>query len=140
VAGIKRNMHLSQTSIGHSKYSNRIRTSPKPAQISAKEQVAQIPKPKNPQIKKCIKRLSAKKLFGHPHVKRYLYDLYRHGCRPNTIRTNFESIILFLSYLKNNGRSYLEAVTRDDLNSFIEHEQDRSLKKGVKSILDLFDQ
>ena len=64
-------MDLSQTSIRHSKYSNQIRISPKPAQISAKGQVAQTPKPKNTQIKKCLKRLSAKKLFGHPHVKRY---------------------------------------------------------------------
>lgn len=126
-------MDFSQTSIGHSKYSNLIRISTKPALISAKEQVAQTPKPKNSQIKKCIKRLSAKKLFGHPHIKRYLYDLYRRGCRPNTIRTNFESIILFISYLKNNGRSYLEAVTRDDLSSFIEHEQNRSLKPNTVS-------
>ncbi len=89
-------MDFSQTSIGHSKYPNQIRISPKSAQIFAKEQVAQTQKPKNTQIKKCIKRLSTKKLFGHPHVKRYLYDLYRRGCRPNTIRSNFESIILFI--------------------------------------------
>jgi len=126
-------MDFSQTSIGHSKYPNQIRISPKPVQIFAKEQVAQTPKPKNTQVKKCIKRLSAKKLFGHPHVKRYLYDLYRRGCRPNTIRSNFESIILFISYLKNNGRTYLEAVTRDDLSSFIEHEQDRGLKPNTVS-------
>jgi len=126
-------MDLSQTSIGHSKYSNQIRISPKPAQLSVKEQVSQIPKPKNPQIRKCIKRLSAKKLFGHPHVKRYLYDLYRRGCRPNTIRSNFESIILFISHLKNNGRTYLETVTRDDLGSFIEHQQDRGLKPNTVS-------
>jgi len=50
-------MDLLQTSIGHSKYSNQIRISTKPALISAKEQVAQTPKPKNTQIKKCLKRL-----------------------------------------------------------------------------------
>lgn len=126
-------MDLSQTIIGPSKFSNQIRISPKPVQISVKERVAQIPKPKNPQIKKCIKRLSVKKLFGHPHVKRYLYDLYRRGCRPNTIRSNFESIILFISHLKNNGRTHLEGVTRDDLGSFIEHEQDRDLKPNTVS-------
>jgi site-specific recombinase XerD len=126
-------MDVVQSSIAHSKYSNQIRITPKPAQISAKEQVAQTPKPKNAQIKKCIKRLSAKKLFGYPHVKRYLYDLYRRGCRPNTIRSNFESIILFISYIKNNGRTCLEAVTRNDLSSFIEHEQDRGLKPNTVS-------
>jgi integrase/recombinase XerD len=126
-------MDLSQASIGHSKYSNQIRIPPKPAQLSVKEQVSQIPKPKNPQIRKCIKRLSAKKLFGHPHVKRYLYNQYRRGCRPNTIRSNFESIILFINHLKSLGRTYLEAVTRDDLSSFIEHQQDRGLKPNTVS-------
>ena len=130
-------MDLSQTFIGHSKYSNQIRISPKPALISAKEQVVQTPKPKNPQIKKCIKRLSAKKLFGHPHVKRYLFDQYRRGCRPNTIRSNFESIILFITHLKSLGRTYLEEVTRDDLGSFIEHQQGCGLKpKMINCYLD----
>jgi integrase/recombinase XerD len=78
-------------------------------------------------------RLSAKKLFGHPHIKRYLYDQYRRGCRPNTIRSNFESIILFVSYLKNNGRTCLEAVTRDDLGGFIEQQQDQDLKPNTVS-------
>ena len=126
-------MDLSQTFIGHSKYSNQIRMSPKPVQISDREQVAQTPKPKNPQIKKCIKRLSAKKLFGHPHVKRYLFDQYRRGCRPNTIRSNFESIILFITHLKILGRTYLEEVTRDDLSSFIEYQQDCGLKPNTVS-------
>ena len=105
------------------------RISPKSTQAPA----LQTSKPKNPQIKKCIKRLSAKKLFGHPHVKRYLYDLYRRGCRHNTIRSNFESIILFVTYLKSLGRTYLEEVTRDDLSSFVEHEQDRGLKPNTVS-------
>ena len=126
-------MDLSQTFIGHSNYSSQIRTSPKPVQISDKEQVAQIPSPKNPQIKKYIKRLSAKNLFGHPYVKRYLYDLYRRGCRPNTIRRNFESIILFITHLKSLDRNYLEEVTRNDLSSFIEHQQDRGLKPNTVS-------
>jgi integrase/recombinase XerD len=126
-------MDLSQTFIGHSKYSNQIRISPKPAPISAKDQVPQTTKPKNAQIRKCIKRLSAKKLFGHPHVRRYLYNQYRRGCRPNTIRSNFESIILFITHLKSLGRTYLEAVTRDDLSSFIEHQQDRGLKPNTVS-------
>jgi integrase/recombinase XerD len=126
-------MDLSQTSIGHSKYSNQIGISPKPAPIPAKDQVPQTTKSKNPQIRKCIKRLSEKKLFGHPYVKRYLYNQYRRGCRPNTIRSNFESIILFITHLKSLGRTYLEEVTRDDLCSFIEHQQDRGLKPNTVS-------
>ncbi len=122
-------MNLSQESVGHGKYHHQIKISPKSSQVLD----VQTSRPKNSQIQKCIKRLSQKKLFGHPHVKRYLYDQYRRGCRPNTISSNFESIILFISHLKCLGRTYLEEVTRDDLGSFVEYEQDRGLKPNTVS-------
>jgi len=95
-----------------------------------------LPKPsksKNPFIQKCLKRLVKKGLFGRPHVKRYLYDLHRRGCRPNTIRSSFTAIFLFLSHLKRLGRTYLETITRDDLSRFIEDQQDRGLKPSTVS-------
>jgi hypothetical protein len=87
--------------------------------------------PKNPQIQKYLKQLVKKGLFGRPHVKAYLYDLKRRNCRPNTIRSNFSAITVFLSYLKEIGRTYLETITRDDLSGFIEHEQDRGMQPNT---------
>ena len=126
-------MDLSQSSIRPSKHQDRVKALPELTLKSTHQRSVPANKPKNPQIKKCIKRLGAQKLFGHPHVKRYLYDQYRRGCRRNTIRVNFDSIILFIIHLKSLGRTYLEAVTRDDLSSFIEHEQDRGLKPNTVS-------
>lgn len=83
---------------------------------------------KNPIIEKALKRLVKKGLFGRPHVKRYLYDLHRRQCRPNTIRTNSGAILLFLTYCQDLGRTYVETITREDLSGFIEHEQDRGLR------------
>ena len=117
-------MDLLQTSIERSEYHYQAKL----PQKSTQEQKFLPPKAKNPQIKKCIQRLVQKRLFGHPYVKRYLYYQYRRGCRPNTIRTNFGAIILFISHLKGLGRHYLEEATRQDLSSFIEHEQDRGMK------------
>jgi len=122
-------MDFLQTSIEHGKYRNQVRIFSKTTQASD----IQTSKPKNPQINKCIKRLTKRKLFGHPHVKQYLLNQYRRGCRPNTIRSNFESIILFISHLKSLGRAYIEEVTRDDLGSFVEHAQDRGLKPNTVS-------
>ena len=122
-------MSHSQVSVEYGKYHNQVKIFSKTTQALD----IQTPKPKNPQINKCIKRLTKGKLFGHPHVKRYLYDQYRRGCRPNTIRSNFESIILFISHLKSLGRTYVEEITRDDLCSFVEHEQDRGLKPNTIS-------
>jgi site-specific recombinase XerD len=121
-------MNLSQSSIRHEKTHYPVKTPLTTSQnFTHRSSLAGL-KPKNAQINKCIKRLTANNLFGHPHVKRYLHDQYTRGCRPNTIRGSFESIIVFTAYLKGLGRSRLEQITREDLSSFIEHEQDRGMK------------
>jgi site-specific recombinase XerD len=84
-------------------------------------------------IAKCLKQLVKKGLFGRPYVQDYLYDQKRRNCRPSTIRHNFSALMVFLSYLKERGKSSLEAITRDDLSSFIEHEQDRGRQPNTVS-------
>lgn len=76
----------------------------------------------------CLKKLSRNALVGQEHVEHYLISLHRRNCRPNTIRTNFEAIFLFLKFLKKIGKAHLESISRDDLSAFIEQEQDRGLK------------
>jgi len=98
-----------------------------------RETDAVTPRLKNPLIEKCLKQLVMKGLFGRPYVKDYLYDLKRRNCRPNTIRSYFTMLMVFLSYLKEKGRTYLETITRDDLSSFIEYEQDRGMQPNTVS-------
>ncbi len=98
-----------------------------------RETDAVTPRLKNPLIEKCLKQLVKKGLFGRPYVKDYLYSLKRRNCRPNTILSYFTMLMVFLSYLKRRGRTYLETITREDLSSFIEHEQDRGLKPNTVS-------
>jgi site-specific recombinase XerD len=88
---------------------------------------------KNCLIEKCLKRLGDQELLGGPYVKDYLYDQKRRNCRPSTIRCNFSTLKLFLSYLKEQGRTYLETITREDLSGFIEHEQDRGMQPKTVS-------
>jgi hypothetical protein len=85
----------------------------------------------NCQVEKCLKQLAEKELLGEPYVKDYLYDQKRRNCRPSTIRHNFSALMLFLSYLRGRGRSCLETITREDLSSFIEHEQDRGMQPNT---------
>ena len=66
---------------------------------------------KNPIIEKWLWRLAEKGLFGRPYVQDYLYDQKRRNCRPNTIRNNFMTLLLFLSSLKERGRTSLETIT-----------------------------
>ena len=65
------------------------------------------------------------------HVANYLYDMHRRGCRPNTIRSAACAILYFLSHLKHQRHVHIETITRDDLGSYIEKEQDRGLKPST---------
>ena len=88
---------------------------------------------KNPLIEKWVMQLADKGLFGRSYVKDYLYDQKRRNCRPSTIRSNFTTLMLFLSYLKKRDRTSLETITREDLSSFIEHDQDRGMQPNTVS-------
>jgi integrase/recombinase XerD len=91
------------------------------------------PSLQNCQVDKCLKQLAEKELSGGPYVKDYLYDQKRRNCRPSTIRCNFTTLLVFLSYLKERNRTSLETITREDLSSFIEHEQDRGMQPNTVS-------
>ncbi len=84
-------------------------------------------------IERCLKQLAAKELPGGPYVQDYLHDQKRRNCRPKTIHSNFTTLKLFLSYLKERGRTSLETITREDVSSFIEHEQDRGMQPNTVS-------
>jgi len=83
---------------------------------------------KNPQIEKYLNRFAEKGLPGFFYVTGYLYDQHRRNCRPNTIRSSSTAIFLFLSHLKSLGRGHIETVTREDMGSFVEYQQDCGLK------------
>ena len=79
-------------------------------------------------IEIALEKIAAHGLCGAEHVGPYLMDLYRRNCRPNTIRSRFATILVFLQYLKAKACNLLELVCREDLCAFIEQEQDRGLK------------
>ena len=79
-------------------------------------------------IEMALEKIAAQGLCGAEHVGQYLMDLYRRNCRPNTIRARFATILVFLQYLKAQGRNLLELLGHGDVGAFIEQEQDRGLK------------
>jgi integrase/recombinase XerD len=82
-------------------------------------------RPRDGHIEKWLKQLEGKGLFGGPHLQEYLYDRKRRNCRPAALRGYFTTLMVFLSYLKERGRTSLDTITREDLSSFIEYQQDR---------------
>ncbi|MHC4160005.1 MAG: tyrosine-type recombinase/integrase [Planctomycetota bacterium] len=75
-----------------------------------------------------LKRLTESNLQDKALVAKYLRHLYRHMCKAKTVDTTYTTIAAFLNYLQNTCQQSLQAITRDDLEAFIEHEQDRGLK------------
>ena len=75
-----------------------------------------------------LKRLSESEVENKGHIEEYLRDQYRRHLSPSSFRHSFFAIVSLLSFVKRSGRSYLEEITRSDLEGWIEHEQDRGLK------------
>ena len=79
-------------------------------------------------LAKMEQELQAPGLPGQEAAKEFILHLYRRNCRSSTLRAYFGIITMFLTFLHHTGRAYVEALTREDLEAFLEHEQDRSLK------------
>lgn len=79
-------------------------------------------------LERLLANISAQDLVGKAFVGQYLRDKYRRNCRPNTLRLAATSLTQFLSFLRKLGKMHLEQMQRQDIEAFIEHEQNRGLK------------
>ena len=61
------------------------------------------------------------------HFSEYMRQKYRRNCKPNTLRQAAGSLMQFLSFYRDTGKQYLEQMTREDIEAFIEALQDRGL-------------
>src|SRR5512136_2464563 len=71
---------------------------------------AQIP------AKEVFQKQSAKlkelELRGVEFAEKYLFHQYRRNRRPNTLELNYTTLTFFLNFLKTQGLTHLEGVTR----------------------------
>jgi integrase/recombinase XerD len=74
-----------------------------------------------------LNRLTGWDLPGKEHVESYFRHMYRRNFRPKTYYSNLTAIYIFLNVVKESGKTRLAEVTKNDLEAFIEHEQDRGL-------------
>jgi integrase/recombinase XerD len=74
-----------------------------------------------------LARLAGWELPGQEHVAEYLRSRYRRNFRPRTYGSALRVIYDFLRGVKDSGKSRLEEITKNDIEVFIEHEQDRGL-------------
>ena len=69
--------------------------------------------------------------IGFPEQERvqcYMRHKWRLNHKPNSLRNSLKAIELFLAFYTRLGKSRLEEIVREDLEAFVENEQDRGTK------------
>jgi integrase/recombinase XerD len=74
-----------------------------------------------------LERLAPLPLPGKDHFESYLRHKWRVNHKPKTIEGSFTSIMLFLKFYGALGKSNITKIERSDLETFIEHEQERGM-------------
>ena len=78
-------------------------------------------------LHRALNRLASWDLPGKEHVEEYFRNMYRRNFRPRTYASNLAAIHIFLTVVRDSGKTRLEEITKNDIEAFIEHEQDRGL-------------
>ena len=78
-------------------------------------------------LHRALNRLAGWELPGKEHVEEYFRGMYRRNFRPKTYASNLGAIYTFLTVVRYSGKTRLEEITKNDIEAFIEHEQDRGL-------------
>lgn len=74
-----------------------------------------------------LDRLAGWELPGKEHVEEYIRSMYRRNFRPRTYASALTAIYDFLNGVKDSGKTRLEEITKNDIEAFIEREQDRGM-------------
>jgi integrase/recombinase XerD len=79
-------------------------------------------------LERILDKISRSHLPEKDYITQYLRDKYRRNCRPNTLRSIDQCLTTFLSFYRDSGKHNISQMTREDIEAFIEHLQDRGLK------------
>ena len=79
-------------------------------------------------LSRILEKLQGQDLPSIPSFKVYLQALHRRDVSACTLRTVFTGVHGFLVFLQKRGKISLSSLTVDDLEAFVESEQDRGLK------------
>lgn len=79
-------------------------------------------------IDRILQKISKMELPGTEHFDKYMRHKWRMNHKPHTLMGSFQSIRGFLGFYSSLGKNQLQEIVSDDLEAFVEHEQDRGLK------------
>jgi site-specific recombinase XerD len=67
-------------------------------------------------------------LPGLEHFESYMHHKWRMNRKPHTLRSSFQAVRSFLTFYASTGKSELQDIVGEDLEVYVEHEQDRGIK------------
>lgn len=79
-------------------------------------------------IDRILQRISKLDLPAREHFEGYMLHKWRMNHKPSTLKGSFVAVSSFLIFYGGIGKSHIEDIVSNDLEAFIEHEQDRELK------------
>jgi integrase/recombinase XerD len=79
-------------------------------------------------IDRIFEKLSGMELPEREPFARYLRYKWRMNHKPKSLLGSFKAVELFLSFYSRRGKSRLDEMVREDLEGFVESEQDRGTK------------
>ena len=79
-------------------------------------------------IDRILQKISKMELPEREHFESYIRHKWRMNHKPSTLLNSFHAVSSFLTFYSGLGKSQLQDIMRDDVETFIEHEQDRGLK------------
>ncbi len=97
-------------------------------QASISEQERVYDQHKSTIINQILQKLSKADLPEQERVQCYMRHKWRLNHKPNSLRNSLKAIELFLTFYTSLGKCRLEEIVRDDLEAFVENEQDRGTK------------
>ena len=79
-------------------------------------------------IENILKKIAQRGYAEKEHFENYMRHKWRMNRKPSTLKGSFHAVSTFLNFYAGRGKRQLHDIVSDDLEAFIEHEQDRGLK------------
>jgi site-specific recombinase XerD len=79
-------------------------------------------------LNRLLSQIEASDFAGKDYFGQYLHHKYRRNCQPNTLQQAATSLTQFFRFYRDSGKQRLQQMTREDLEAFVEYQQDRGLK------------
>jgi integrase/recombinase XerD len=78
-------------------------------------------------IDRLLKQISEMAIPCSEHLENYMRHKWRMNHKPRTLNGSFFSVSSFLSFYGSQGKGQVQDIVSGDVESFVEHEQDRGL-------------